>query len=395
MSSSDPRIVAVTDSPALVIGLTCLPRDWDVVCHPTNVDAGIRSEAVDVLVLDLGSTTAGLALLDSLAGEVAGAATGEGGERLLRAIVLGDEAPAGSVPAETTWLLRPYTLPQLEQAIQERLQSSAETTAPPQPVAAVDPSPDEAAAVTAGDEMEAAVLDHAARPGHELAQQEDDVTSDESIIDLTRIPEAPPPTRSRAQRWLARRSRPSQDVSGQLRDRLAAVLEATAELERIVEDFPLLCSVGGFAEAVVADVAAQLDATTAGLWRMGPEGWTVIAHHGMTAQEASWQVPLDHPLFSEVDLSGGALLLDPVDAMQAAVAGIGGAHTESFMAAAIAAGPHRFGILAVGRDRPLVERDLDALVDLASEAGPGIAAAEQLARFRALTDERTPEVVER
>jgi hypothetical protein len=61
------------------------------------------------------------------------------------------------------------------------------------------------------------------------------------------------------------------------------------------------------------------------------------------------------------------------------------------MAAAIAAGPGRFGILAVGRDRPLTEADLDVLVELASEAAPGVAVAEQLARFQAPAASRGPE----
>jgi hypothetical protein len=70
-----------------------------------------------------------------------------------------------------------------------------------------------------------------------------------------------------------------------------------------------------------------------------------------------------------------------VEQAQAAVAGIGGAHTESFMAAAIAVGPGRYGILAVGRDEPLTASHLDLLLGAALEAAPGIAVAEQLLRL--------------
>lgn len=368
MGSSEPRILVVSDSPALVIGLTCLPRAWDVVCHPTDVGAATCREAADVLVLDLGSVDAGLALLETFATGGGDPVPVQGEEQPLPVIIVGDDAPADSVPAGATVLLRPYTLPELGEAIQQRL--------PPSP------------------EQGAESFETPAGTAPEVAQGEVDAPSDDPVIDLTRIPHPPSPTKARSHRWFTRR-RPSGDGSGALRDRLAHVLAATAELERIVEEFPLLCSVEGFSGAVVADVASQLEATTVGLWRTGPEGWTVVAHHGLTAQEAGWQVPLDHPLFSEVDVSGGSLLVDPVDALQAVVAGIGGAHTESFMAASIAADRDRFGMLAVGRDRPLTGRDLDTLIDLASEAAPGMAVAEQLARLRALTEEPTPQVVER
>jgi hypothetical protein len=87
------------------------------------------------------------------------------------------------------------------------------------------------------------------------------------------------------------------------------------------------------------------------------------------------------------------MLIDPVEKVQAAVVGIGGAHTESFMAASIAAGTARLGILAVGRNCPLTEGELDRLVDVASEAAPGMAVAEQLARLRGRTEMSIPEPI--
>jgi hypothetical protein len=87
----------------------------------------------------------------------------------------------------------------------------------------------------------------------------------------------------------------------------------------------------------------------------------------------------------------GSLLVDPVEPVQAAVAGIGGAHTESFMATSIAVGPGRYGILAVGRDEPLTADDLDTLAEVALEMAPGLAVAEQIERLRATARPPEPE----
>jgi hypothetical protein len=407
MSTSEPRIVAVTDSTALVIGLTCLPTSWDVVCHPTT-DAGfaLRGSA-EVLVLDLGSTAAGLEW-------IAGPSEPDGKPgNVPRWVVIGDTEPRGSVPANTLVLLRPYTLPQLSEAIHrllsgETIEVTPEddgTSASEEPLSAqlfgtvatgsvqeAAPSTPIPAVIEQADGFESGAAKAATPPAAPSPDTEDAPgAGTERLIDLTRIPEATSQAEEERQpRWFARRPRRTGAQEGQLRDRLAAALAATAELERLVEQVPMLRSLETFAAAIVADIVTQLDATTAGFWRTAEDGWELAAHHGLTAHESKLHVPLDHPLFSEVDASGGAILIDPVDALLSAVAGIGGAHTESFMAASIAAGPGRFGILAVGRDRPLKEADLDILVELASEAAPGVAVAEQLARIRALAKAPEP-----
>jgi hypothetical protein len=406
MGTSAPRIVAVTDSTALVIGLTCLPTSWDVVCHPTtSASLAVRSDA-EVFVFDLGSTAAGLEQITEARDDEDGAPRGG------RVVVIGDTDPHGPVPGGTMVLLRPYTLPQLSDAIHRLLTgTTVEATpaddgepasdAPPttqlfghvatatdQEVARPVPSP------TAPETEEAPASgaeDLPATTAPVADPEEEPAPGTQRLIDLTRVPEATPQAGDRPHRWFARRQRRTGAQEGQLRERLAAVLAATAELERLIDQVPMLRSLETFAAAIVADLATQLDADTVGFWRIGADGWELVAQQGLTPHESQLHVPLDHPLFSEVDASGGAILIDPVDALQSAVAGIGGAHTESFMAAAIAAGPGRFGILAVGRDRPLTEADLDVLVELASEAAPGVAVAEQLARFQTPAASREPE----
>jgi hypothetical protein len=172
-----------------------------------------------------------------------------------------------------------------------------------------------------------------------------------------------------------------EDPDAAMRQRLAAAITAAAELERLVTEVPVLRSLPGLARALVAEVQQAFAADTVGFWQLAEEGYGAVAAVGFTSLEARRLVDRDQPMMSEVDDSGGGLLIDPVEAAQAAVAGIGGAHTESFMAASVAAGPGRFGIITVGRNEPLTPGDLDRLMALTKEAAPGVAAAELLARL--------------
>jgi hypothetical protein len=452
MVTDVPRIVGVTDSAALVIALTCLQIDADVICQPTS-EPPPADGVDDVLVLDLGTTAAGLESLQRLEREVVAET-----ERRIRAVVIGDEEPPPGLTAHASVLLRPYTFPQLQEAIEGHLepQEEAPATSDAPSVSGDAPSPeaDEAGnerparqpsltrrlfgRVAAGEQAPAQVVapqpivrdgapaatlvspdvtppeEQAAAPPH--AATEDAASpgrttgtaeSSTPVIERTQRTVsgetnaldpragAVEPERQRAHRWFARRQRRGSAGEERLKERLAAVLAATSELERLLGEVPMLGSVESLAEAIVEDVRQQLDAETVAIWgRVGAGHWEVRAHRGLTPVEASWHIPSDHPLFSEVDASGGALLIDPVDAVQAAVSGIGGAHTETFMAASIAAGPGRYGILTVGRDRPLTEPDLDLLVEEASEAAPGMAVAEQLARFRRASNTKVPATIE-
>ncbi|TVR18659.1 MAG: GAF domain-containing protein [Nitriliruptor sp.] len=500
VGGTEPRILAVTDSASLVIGLTFSHRGWDVASQTPGVDASLDG---DVVVFDLGTTSAGL----EAAGQLQPPA---------RALVIGDEEPSDAPPAGVQVLVRPYTVDELADRVDQllspaalerstwvdppgaearRAESSAAgawadgdlaegaraamsstrtddvdgvasglgsadlaasgvdgVSVPEEPSTGVPGSSERgrrvdrseprrslssrlfgrvAEATSAGTESSEAPLATDAEPvaATENAGVSVDV-DDELTVEVTpddgggagleqgfaaaAAPPPPPtptpppvapaaaaatallerrviqvtapasaaPPEVRPTRWRARGQKSGTASERQLRERLARVLAATSELERLTDEVPLLTDLTALATAVVREVGAQLDADTVGLWQAADQGWQVLAHTGLTRHEATWTVPFDQPLFSEVHATGGALLLDPVDAVQAAVAGIGGAHTESFMAAAIAAGPGRYGILAVGRDRPLVEADLDTLGDLALEMAPGLAVAEQLARLR-------------
>lgn len=98
MSSSEARVVVVSENVPLIIGLTLLRTDWDVTSQTTITEVAV---AADVLVLDLGTTQAGLAALAAL------------DDAPLRVVLLGDEPAAQELPATTDVLVRPFTLPEL------------------------------------------------------------------------------------------------------------------------------------------------------------------------------------------------------------------------------------------------------------------------------------------
>jgi hypothetical protein len=481
-----PRILAITESASLVIGLTFWPADWEVASQPTPEDVG----DADLLVIDLGDTAAGVAALDRCRAD--GVAC--------PAVVIGNQPAAVDLPGQASLLLRPYSLDDLAARIDELLQGAAGSSAG---VPAAGQPGDRSVAVPA-DELSTperedgpgtaiadvpSAMGEPAGDGEETtgtrsverlfgrlagrappARSEDGSVTvpdgdgrdgDRSasvgevgpdvILDLTELepraggspqpdtgslggpgsglprpatPVSSAPTKApprpltdalaaaqraarpvpvagataatvaatpRPSRWFARKQRRVSAAEQDLRERLVRVLAATTELERLIDEVPLLADLPGLAAVVVEDLAARLRADTVGLWRHGELGWAVTAHHGLTKHEATWVVSDEQPMFAEVHHTGGSLLIDPVEPVQAAVAGIGGAHTESFMATSVAVGPGRYGILAVGRDDPLTVDDLDTLAEVALEMAPGLAVAEQIERLRATARPPEPE----
>jgi hypothetical protein len=481
-----PRILAITESASLVIGLTFWPADWEVASQPTPEDVG----DADLLVIDVGDTAAGVAALHRCRAD--GVAC--------PAVVIGTQPAAVELPDQTILLLRPYSLHDLAARIDELLHgeagsSASVATAGPPSDRSDEAAGDELPAVEREDAQGTTMADASAAMGEAAGDIEEatgtrsverlfgrlagrtsaapsadgsvtrpdgaghdgdgsaSVGEDglEAVLDLTELepreggpsqpdtgssgapgtgPPWPPapagsaPTKApprpltdalaaaqraaspvpvagataatvaatpRPSRWFARKQRRVSAAEQDLRERLVRVLAATAELERLIDEVPLLADLPALAAVVVEDLALRLRADTVGLWRHGELGWNATAHHGLTRHEATWVVPDEQPMFAEVHRTGGSLLVDPVEPVQAAVAGIGGAHTESFMATSIAVGPGRYGILAVGRDEPLTADDLDTLAEVALEMAPGLAVAEQIERLRATARPPEPE----
>ena len=186
-------------------------------------------------------------------------------------------------------------------------------------------------------------------------------------------------------RLVAVRGRGSGDRADRA-SRLAHVAMAGGELERLAGEIPLLTSPPALARAIVAELAQTLTVDTAALWTREDDGYHCMAGHGLTPGEQRLIVPDDHPLVAQVRSNRGGVLIDPIDAAQAAVAGIGGAHTRSFAAANLGAGSVHLGVVTCGRERSLQPGDLDQLIALAGEAAPGMAVAKLLVRLATLVD---------
>ena len=198
------------------------------------------------------------------------------------------------------------------------------------------------------------------------------------------------PLRSKVERWRKRLAAPASGGAAEptqleLHERLVQIFAATSQIESIAAELPIVTDRGALYQAIVMAVADEFTADSVALWRAEQdEGWFAAAHLGLTEREATLPVEFEQPVLNDVDARAGAVLLDPTASFQGLIRGIGGAHTESFMAAAVAIGSHRLGILAVGRDEPLVEADLDRLVEMAAEAAVGIGVAEHIERMSTL-----------
>ncbi len=193
--------------------------------------------------------------------------------------------------------------------------------------------------------------------------------------------------RSKVARWRRKRIASStaevtdEPTEQELHERLVQVFAAAAQVESIAAELPIVIDRMALSRAVVMAVGEEFAADTVVLWRRGENGWVGVAHRGLTGREASLPVGFEQPLLRDVEARSGAILLEPTVSFQNLISGIGGAHKESFMAAAVTLGSRSLGILAVGRDEPLVEADLERLVEMAAEAAVGIGIAEHVERM--------------
>ena len=200
------------------------------------------------------------------------------------------------------------------------------------------------------------------------------------------------PLRSKVDRWRKRLTAPiSEEPAGagqrELYERLVRIFAATSQIESIATELPLITDTSALYQAIVLEVADEFAADSVALWRSEEAGWVAAAHVGLTGHQAGLPIALDQPVLSDLDSQAGAILLEPTISFQGLLRGIGGAHRESFMASAITIGSHRLGILSVGRDEPLVEADLDRLVEMAAEAAVGIGVAEHIERMSTLGEQ--------
>lgn len=191
--------------------------------------------------------------------------------------------------------------------------------------------------------------------------------------------------RAQAKKRLRRRSTPAvrQPAPGSILQRLLIAQSAGRELEGLLTEIPVLAEGRAVAHTFLREIVELLGPQIAAVYTPTNDGtWTVLAPHGLSQVETEIRVSPEQPLFKEVITSRTGVYIAPVDLAQGLVAGIGGARTETLMAAPLEATGICVGVVIVG-GFAFTEGDLDRLCDLASEAAPGLAFAQMVERLRA------------
>lgn len=166
--------------------------------------------------------------------------------------------------------------------------------------------------------------------------------------------------------------------------RIARAAEAVCDLECLLAEMPALGNPQALAEEFLAEVEDELKPEVCAVWSREADGrYRVLAARGLSDTECALAVPEDQPLFGELALNMGSVLVAPVDMARGLVVGIGGARTEALMAAALGVSEICCGIATAG-STDFTEADLDRFAALVAEAGPGLAVAQALQRIRGL-----------
>lgn len=185
--------------------------------------------------------------------------------------------------------------------------------------------------------------------------------------------------------WRRRHRRDVGEGSAAVSERIRAALQALADLDDLLADVPLLADPDGLVQRLVRHVATELSASSVGLWSPAAAGWRLVAYHGPPVHPSTRRVAADQPLLSALAGTGSALLFDPATAAQDQLVGLAGTHTEAVLAAALPSGRTPLGVLVVGCDGQVPPARLDRLVALAAEVAPGLALARRLVRDPRLT----------
>lgn len=160
------------------------------------------------------------------------------------------------------------------------------------------------------------------------------------------------------------------------------LVESVESIEDLLADMPLAGDVEVLAHHTLAELVLRLDPVTACVWSVEGERLLLAAGHGLTPAERKLRVAIDHPLITQLVEVGGGILIRPTDLAQGLVAGIAGARTESFMAAAVGGAGRVRAVLGGGAEE-LERSDLDWLQELAIQAEPFFAVGALVKRLRA------------
>lgn len=389
------RVLALTADASLHVALSSMMPDLELRAVRDPSRAVIEAGDAAVALIDLGSVERGLDAARAL----------RAGGVMIPCVVVGEgDAPEG---VQERIVARPFTLSELAEAMvraaeegtvaQEARDAFADIAAEEEQEALpqVIETPEIAADIA---DLLAPSADEQDYAASLLADLDDPMPMRATAVPTIVRPRAktPPPAEilpavPASRRRLRRRTevvplkRPlPTPAATSISTRIGAAVWAARELESVLQEMPLLAEPRAVAHAFLSEVVELFGPETAAVYAPRADGcWGVLAPYRLSKIEADIPVSPDQPLFKEVAAARTGVFVSPVDLAQGLVAGIGGARTETLMAAALDAGGTCAAIVVAGGGGWWTEHDLDRLCDLASEAAPGLAFAQMVDRLRA------------
>ena len=356
MTPQTTPVLVLTRDVALSLGLGQLRDDCEIVDGPAQVPCADNR----LLVADLASVD-----LAALA------------EQRLEPQILIADVPL-DVGESTIVLQRPVTVEHVSNAIDEALQIVQRDSADPEPATeptgAQEERPTEAG-MDSGPQDGSRVIDLVDEERRRPTEPDDDVGAVAGpLVDGggTATAVRPAATEQATRSTPLTSGEPATEEASSaagLPDRIASACLAADVLLDLLADVPILGVPAQLRDMLATETATAFEADAVVLWEPAGEGVRATATWGVSDNPGLTEAPASHPVVLEVARPGGALLLDPVDAVQGAVAGLAGTHARSFMAVSLGDLGAGHGMLTVARDVPLTEADLDRLVDFGTEAG--------------------------
>lgn len=310
------RILSVTAETSLAVAVSMIDG-WEVVTAQDVDEAVTRAPGSAALLIGVGATDEGIALVEQLHGKGV----------VLPAVVVGDHPGPEESPAVV--VVRPFSLEDLQNAVATALRESG------------------------------------------TAELNGDLASPPAVV-VEETPPAAEPVKDAPEAVAGK---------GAISDRIAAAARAFGDIDALLEELPMLWDLSSMSEALLSEVTRLFAPQTASVFVRVGEGFRVFASHGLSRMEARTVVSETHPLFGEIARTLETILIAPVSSVPEMVAGIGGARTETLIAAPVTVDGRCVAVVVAGR-KNFSKKDRDPFGDLAREAGPGFVLAAALERFR-------------
>jgi GAF domain-containing protein len=367
------RVLAVTGDASLLVAITSMLRgDWEVQVVRDPASAANAVPGAVVVLVDFGTTERGLSNAEKI---------WELGVEL-PCLVVGD-VPAPEARAKV--LVRPFTLNDLIAAVNRLVPAPIVAPVVVEEIPAVEEEHD-AGVDELLEELSSASEPPFIDPPDEPVVDEPEVIAPVQApaeIPVVEEPRIPVVEEQRARGLFRRKPAPARPSAGDpLAEQIRRALTVLQDLDILIDKVPPLARPRAMAHAFLGEVVDLFHPEIAAVYVLANDGtFQVAASHGLSPVEAGMRVPPEQLLFMEITSSLEAVLIAPVDLAQGLVSGIGGARTEAIMAAPITVDGACHGVIIVGR-KDFSSEDLDALADLANEAGPGLAVAQTIERLR-------------